>query len=190
MNLLHRVSCFYSPKARRIASSSSNVILAGRFLFFFLGFSKAFLIPYLAPLLTALDTRALPAIKIRGMIPPRWWVRRRVVVRLRLRRGTIPLRHRPHMVLGQSKEGPLVFISFCSRASTSSTGSATATATTSAGWCRGWTGAGRSCGRAAYRRSASLFIYGGHRIGMRNIANTSPSRPFLGIFVQQIQPSP
>ena len=112
MNLLHRVSCFYSPKARRIASSSSNVMLGGRFLFFFLGFSKAFLIPYLAPLLTALDTRALPAIKIRGMIPPRWWVRRRVVVRLRLRRGAIPRRHWPHMVLGTVEGRTPVFISF------------------------------------------------------------------------------
>ena len=73
-----------------------------------------------------------------------------------------------------------------SRASSPSTGSATATATASAGW--GWTG--RSRRRAAYRRSASLFIHGGHRIGMRDIANASPSRPFLGIFVQQIQPSP
>ena len=73
-----------------------------------------------------------------------------------------------------------------SRASTPSTGSATATATTSAGW--GWTG--RSRGGAAHRRSASLFIHGGHRIGMRDIANASPSRPFLGIFIQQIQPSP
>ena len=54
-------------------------MLGGRFIFFFLRFSKAFLIPYLAPLLTSLDAMALPAIKIRGMIPPRWWVRRRVV---------------------------------------------------------------------------------------------------------------
>ena len=52
-------------------------MFGGRTLFFFLRFSKAFLTPYLAPLLTALDAMALPAIKIRGMIPPRWWVRRR-----------------------------------------------------------------------------------------------------------------
>ena len=77
MNLLHNVSCFYSPKARRIASSSSNVILGGRTIFFFLRFSKALLTPYLAPVLTALVARALPAIKIRGMMPPRWRVRRR-----------------------------------------------------------------------------------------------------------------
>ena len=73
-----------------------------------------------------------------------------------------------------------------SRASTPSTGSATAPATASAGW--GWTG--RSRGRAAYRRSPSFFIHGGDGIGMRNIANASPSRPFLGIFIEQIQPSP
>ena len=83
-----------------------------------------------------------------------------------------------------------VFISFCSRASTPSTGSATATATASAGWCRGRTWAGVSRRRATYRRSASLFIHGGHRIGTRDIANASPSSPFLRIFVQQIQPSP
>ena len=77
-----------------------------------------------------------------------------------------------------------------SRASTPSTGSATSTATASAGWYRGWTWAGRSRRRAAHRRSPSLFIHGGHRIGMRDIANTSPSSPFLRIFVQQIQPSP
>ena len=72
MNLLHNVSCFYSPNARRIASSSSNVILGGRTIFFFLRFSKVLLTPYLAPLLTALVARVLPAIKIRGMMPPRW----------------------------------------------------------------------------------------------------------------------
>ena len=73
-----------------------------------------------------------------------------------------------------------------SRASSPSTGSATAPATASAWW--GWTG--RSRRRASYRRSASLFIHGGHRIGMRDIANASPSRSFLRIFIQQIQPSP
>ena len=77
-----------------------------------------------------------------------------------------------------------------SRASTPSTGSAAATATTSAGWYRGWTGAGRWRRGAAHGRSASLFIHGGHRIGMRDIANASPSSSFLGIFIQQIQPSP
>ena len=71
-----------------------------------------------------------------------------------------------------------------SRASAPSTGSATATAT--AGW--GWTrGARRG---AAHRRSPTLFIHGGHRIGMRDVANASPSSPFLRIFIQQIQPSP
>ena len=65
-----------------------------------------------------------------------------------------------------------------SRTSAPSTGSATATA--SAGWR--WTrGARRG---ATDRRSPSLFIHGGHRIGMRNVTNTSPSRPFLRIFIQ------
>ena len=65
-----------------------------------------------------------------------------------------------------------------SRASTPATGSATATA--SAGWR--WTrGARRG---AAYRRSPTLFIHGGHRIGMRDVANVSPSSPFLRIFIQ------
>ena len=79
-----------------------------------------------------------------------------------------------------------------SRSSSPSTGSATATATatTSAGWYRGRTWTGRSRGGAAYRRSTSFFIHGGHRIGMRDIANASPSRPFLRIFIEQIQPSP
>ena len=44
--------------------------------FFFLRFSKAFLTPYLAALLMAADARALPAIKSRGMIPPRCFRRR------------------------------------------------------------------------------------------------------------------
>ena len=35
MNLFEDVSRFYSPKARRIASSSSNVILGERTIFFF-----------------------------------------------------------------------------------------------------------------------------------------------------------
>ena len=73
MNLFGYVSRFYSPKARSMASSSSNVILGGRAIFFFLRFFKAFLTPYFAAPLTALDTRALPAIKIRGMMPPRWY---------------------------------------------------------------------------------------------------------------------
>ena len=71
MSFFEDVSRFYSLKARRIASSSLNVILGGWTIFFFLRFSKAFLTPYFAAPLTALDTRALPAIKIREMMPPR-----------------------------------------------------------------------------------------------------------------------
>ena len=47
-----------------------------------------------------------------GTVPPFILRRRRVVVRLRLRLGAIPLRHRPHMVLGRSKEGPLFLYLF------------------------------------------------------------------------------
>ena len=82
---------FYIPKARRVARSSSNVMLAGRTIFFFRRFSKAFSTPYLAPLLTAYDTSALPAINTSGINkdkkPPRCGRRRR---RVRLgRRGML-----------------------------------------------------------------------------------------------------
>ena len=69
--------CFYMPKARRTARSSSNVKLGGRTIFFFRRLSKAFLAPYFSPVLKAADAMALPAIKIRGMMPPPWRRRRR-----------------------------------------------------------------------------------------------------------------
>ena len=94
-----------------MSRSSSYVILGGRTIFFLLRFFMASLIPYLAPVLAAPEAMALPAIKIRGMMPPRWWVRRR----LRLRRGAIPLRHRPHMVLGTVEGRFPGFISFHGR---------------------------------------------------------------------------
>ena len=58
---------------RRLAAICAALILPT---FFFLRFSKAFLTPYLAALLMAADARALPAIKSRGMIPPRCFRRR------------------------------------------------------------------------------------------------------------------
>ena len=58
---------------RRLAAICAALILPT---FFFLRFSKAFLTPYLAALLMAADARALPAIKSRGMIPPRYFRRR------------------------------------------------------------------------------------------------------------------
>ena len=99
MNLFHHVSRFYSPKTRRMARSSSNVMPGGRTIFFFLRFSNAFLAPYLAALLMAAEAIAFPAMSIRGMMPPRWWVRRGGRRRLRVR--PIALLHRPHMVLEQ-----------------------------------------------------------------------------------------
>ena len=77
-----------------MSRSSSNVIL-GRF---FRRFSKAFLAPYFRPVLKADEAMALPAIKSRGMMPPRW---RRCRRRRRRRR-------RPMLVTGLL--GGLLFI--------------------------------------------------------------------------------
>ena len=82
------------------------------------------------------------------------------------------------------------------RTATSSTGStpsacsATTTAPSSA-WRSGWTWVGRAGGRATHRRSSSsIFVDGGHCIGVRDVTNPSTSRTLLSIFIEQIQSSP
>ena len=86
---------------------------------------------------------------------------------------------------------------FClRRTGTSSTGSSTATcsATTTAPsstWGSGWTWVRRAGGRTTHRRSSSsIFVDGGHCIGVRDVANPSTSSPLLSIFIEQSQPSP
>ena len=58
----------------------------------------------------AAEAMAFPAMRISGMMPPRWWVRRGGRRRLRLR--AIALLHRPHMVLGRLEGDPWFYIFF------------------------------------------------------------------------------
>jgi len=82
-----------------------------------------------------------------------------------------------------------LFYSFLRSSTRTTTATSSAASSTWRWWRRWrWTRTGCTSRRAAYRgSSSSVFVDGGHCIGMGNVSNASATGTLLCIFIQQIQ---